>query len=366
MVVPGTFAEWSHRATLAIFMVLAAHGNSAPPEDGQFVAWRIVNAEPVEIAWRVRSIQFFSDLACNSPIVSIPNETGTTLATEASDMTGADHAFALRSMRGWESVDACSAGQCYLGFTWFQSASVRCVLLHQGEPGFQANAITLEHKDPNSKDEWRSVVTWTPVEGTKAKLAIACPAAPAVAKAKIGNCDRQGDRDQQCQVTCNEGFGTVEPRLRCIHGAWYMPECLPTGSLIRLVALAPQLIKPYWVVLDAALFSSPDCTDVIRMNGQALSSGEFVIKYANYHPKNVWDSDASTSWASSTPCTPGICYLGFRFRTPPPAVRCVRVEHPSGSQYHATEVAVETLGSTGWERLPDVIVQIHPEPNNEL
>ncbi|CAK0881024.1 unnamed protein product [Prorocentrum cordatum] len=36
--------------------------------------WRIVNTEEVEIAWRVRSLQFFSDDGCTKPVMALANE----------------------------------------------------------------------------------------------------------------------------------------------------------------------------------------------------------------------------------------------------------------------------------------------------
>mmetsp|Transcript_62240 Transcript_62240/g.193148 ORF Transcript_62240/g.193148 Transcript_62240/m.193148 type:complete len:283 (+) Transcript_62240:372-1220(+) len=282
-------------------------------------------------------------------------------------MTGAEYTFALRSPRGWESADTCAPGECHLGFEWSQSqGDVRCILIHQGEDGFHAGAITLQRRAQGSS-KWLDEVTWSPVQAGKAKLALACPAAPAVERGRVADCRRSGERSGECALSCAEGFGSLEPSLRCIHGVWYAPECLPVGSLVRLVALAPELIKPYWVVLDAALFASADCTGPLPMDGLATSSGEYVIKYASYHPKNAWDGDASTSWASSQPCTPGSCHFGFRFRRPlAPPPRCVRVEHPQGRQYQATKVSVQTLGAKGWEELPDVVVQLLPEENQEL
>lgn len=154
--------------------------------------------------------------------------------------------------------------------------------------------------------------------------------------------------------------------MKCINGAWFAPECLKVGSLLRVAALSPELIKPYWVVLDAALYENEDCTGVIQMDGQATSSGEYVIKYASYHPRNVWDGDAQTSWAASEPCTPGSCNFGFRFNEPPGPVRCVRVTHPHGRNYQATSVRVDVLGASGWEELADVAVQLLPQVNEEL
>merc|ERR1712151_1098984 len=120
--------------------------------------------------------------------------------------------------------------------------------------------------------------TWDSLDAGRTKLALACPHMPTVAHGDIKNCSLGDIQSQECTVQCNEGFGTLEPKMRCIRGAWYTPECLAVGTMLRLVAKAPEFIKPYWVVLDAALYASEDCTDVLRMEGTAISSGEYVIK----------------------------------------------------------------------------------------
>jgi len=135
--------------------------------------------------------------------------------------------------------------------------------------------------------------------------------------------------------------------------------------MIRLVAMKPENIKPHWVILHATLFEEEDCSNAIRMNGHSISSGEYVIKYASYHPKNVWDGSSDTSWASQDPCTPGSCWLGFRFTNPHAGIRCIKIEHPERSQYWATEVLVQQLGATGWEDM-DVFVRFVPEQRQEL
>lgn len=331
-------------------------------------AYRLVNSEAVEVVWRIRSVQFFTDEACASPLSAVPNATGESFGTLASDMTEAVYVFALRSPRGWESVGPCAPGACHVGFAWWnETPDVRCLLLQQGETGLHADAVTLQRHNGGAS-AWLDVATWGPLEGGKVKLSLACPDPPSVPHGRVKDCRSDGARSGQCTVECDEGFGTVEPRLKCIHGAWYSPQCLALGSLVRVVAHAPELIKPYWVVLDAVLYSKEDCTDVLRMEGQAISSGEYVIKYANYHPNNVWDSDPSSSWASSEPCAPGSCYFGFRFQEPVPAgrIRCVRVEHPVGARFQATAVSVEVLGRRGWEKLPDVAVRLLPERHEEL
>lgn len=326
-------------------------------------AWRITNAEEVEIAWRVRSLQFFSDYSCTDPLMAIPNSTGVPLGTNASDMTDAQYVFALRSPRGWETLHHCTVGECHVGFAWYNTTKdVRCLLLSQGETGLHAGSVTLQTRKAGI---WEDVVTWHSLEGGRVKLALSCPPAPSVKDGEVSDCKHEGDRSQKCSVHCKEGFGTVEPRLQCLHGAWYVPECLPVGTLVRLVAVEPQLIKPFWVVLDAALYANSDCTDVHRMHGVAISSGEYVIKYANYQPGNAWDGDASTSWASAEPCTPRSCYIGFRFQKPLDApIRCARIEH-AGRQYHATAISVETLGASGWEVVPDVTVRLLPEDRSQ-
>merc|ERR1712032_526238 len=103
------------------------------------------------------------------------------------------------------------------------------------------------------------------------------------------------------------------------------------------------------------------------MKGQAISSGEFIIKYASYHPKNIWDKNADTSWASVDPCTPGSCWFGFRFVSEPPPVKCIKIEHPKGAQYHADSISFEVLGKTGWEGVSDFTLLLLPEGHeNEL
>merc|ERR1712147_300824 len=97
---------------------------------------------------------------------------------------------------------------------------------------------------------WEDVMTWGSLEGGKVKLALACPSVPKLRNGQVGTCAEKDERWKECPVTCDEGFGTVEPRLQCIHGAWFIPEYLGVGTLLRLVAKAPELIKPYWVVLD--------------------------------------------------------------------------------------------------------------------
>lgn len=328
--------------------------------------WRIVNAEAVEMVWRVRGLQFFSDIECTKPLDARPNVTGDALGTAASDMTDAHHIFALRSMRGWESAGPCALGECHVGFAWYESqdaVEVQCLLLQQGETGLHAPDVTLQRKRGSS---WEDTMTWRDLQGGKVKLTLSCPSPPSLENGQVGECAEKDERSKECPVTCDEGFGTVEPRLQCIHGAWFVPECLRVGTLVRLVAQAPELIKPYWVILDAALYRRDDCTDVIRMDGRPISSGEFVIKYASYNPVNAWDGNKDTSWASSEPCTPGTCYIGFRFGTPPDEVRCVRVEHPAGKNYQATSVTVQKLGASGWEEVPGVTIRLLPQEKQEL
>lgn len=330
--------------------------------------WRIINADAIEVAWRVRSLQFFSDLSCTVPLNASPNFTGDAFATAASDMTGAEHVFALRSPRGWESLDACETGSCHIGFSWTEdSVDVQCILLLQGEAGLHAGAVTLQWQSLDASGLWHDATTWRPVEAGKQKLSRSCPSKPTVFRGSVGECKSDGPRAEECAVTCDAGFGTLAPKLQCLHGSWYVPECLELGSLVRIVARTPDLIKPYWVILDAAFYTNEDCTGVLRMDGAAISSGEYVIKYANYHAKNAWDGDSTTSWASSEPCTPGSCYVGFRFRkAPEEPIRCVRVEHPRGTQYQASSISVEKLGTAGWEELGQVAVQLLPEAHQEL
>ena len=101
------------------------------------------------------------------------------------------------------------------------------------------------------------------------------------------------------------------------------------------------------------------------MDGRPISSGEYTIKYASYAPVNVWDGNKDTSWAAAEPCTPGSCFVGFRFSVAPDQVRCVRIEHPLGKQYHATEVVLEKIGANGWEQVPDVHMRLLPQDRSE-
>jgi hypothetical protein len=346
--------------------LFACHTFHAAAEPKGSLAWRLVNGEEVDVVWRVRSLQFFSDQTCSNPINAVPNVTGEAMGSEASDMTDAMHVFALRSMRGFESAGPCAKGECNVGFEWNSdqgAMDVQCLLIQQGETGLHAGTLTLQKKHG---EEWQDVVSWSAVEGGRSKLAVACPSTPSFQNGVLGECIHQDDRSKVCPVTCSENFGAVDPRLQCINGAWFVPECLPVGTLMRVVAQAPERIKPYWVILDVALYRSSECTDVIRMDGSAISSGEYVIKYANYHAVNAWDGNADTSWASADSCTPGSCYIGFRFHKPVHDIRCVRIEHPAGQQYQATQVTVETLGVSGWEQVSDVTVRLLPQPRQEL
>lgn len=342
----------------------AAADRTAEPVKSK--AWRLLNTEPVEIAWRVRNLQFYQDDNCTLALEAAPGHNGEAFGTEAAEMTGAEYSFALRSPRGWESVDECSHGTCHLGFRWQQEVSVRCVLFHQGEDGFHAPAVALEAQS-GATGEWAQVAAWKNVSDGRAKLAAACPMhQQTVRHGKVSDCSVQSELLQTCAVSCDPGFGTQEPIMRCINGVWYAPECHSTNTMYRVVAKGPEIIKPYWVVLKAVFYASADCTDVIRMDGQAFSSGEYVVKYANYHPKNVWDGDEGTSWASATPCSPHGCFFGFRFRKPPPEIKCLMVEHPDGSQYHADHVLLEHLGEEGWEEVQDLTIRLLPSGKQEL
>lgn len=362
------------RAPGAVLLSLAAAflgASGAGTEGGAQAAssWRIVNAEDVEVAWRVRSLQFFGDDDCEVPLAALPNRTGEAFATEAAELTGVEHAFNLRSARGWESVEVCEPGECHVGFTFASDVlAVRCLLLHQGEEGFHAGAVTLQRRDEASGADWQDVATWEEVADGKAKLALACPPVPGVEHGTVAGCESEDERSAECRARCDEGYGAVDLTVRCHHGAWYTPQCLPVGSMVRLVPRSPALMKPYWVILDAALYESADCTGPIPMAGSPISSGEFVIKYASYHPKNAWDSDPSSSWASNGPCAPGgDCYIGWRFEAPlTQPVRCVRLEHPQGRNFQATSISVERLGPAGWEEIPDVRVELLPAAKDEL
>lgn len=290
------------------------------------------------------------------------------------EMTGANYVFALKSPRGWETSEHCDPGQCHLGFAWYKElAAVRCLILQQGETHFHAPSITLQRREGAKGTSlgpgagWTDEVTWTAVDAGRSKLALSCPARPVLKLATVSDCQQQGPRSQECKVDCEEGYGTLEPRMRCVQGAWYTPECLPLGSLVRLVPETPRRLEPYWVVLDATLYSDEDCTSPIPMDGFAISSGEYVIKYASYHPKHVWDSNPETSWASKGPCAAsGPCWVGFRFRHYPGPIRCAIVEHPEGEQYQASSLTVQTLGIAGWDKVSDVTVRLMPQRKQEL
>lgn len=328
------------------------------------VAWRLVNTEAVELVWRIRSLQFFGDEECTQPYDAITDDNGAPLSTSSADMTGAEHVFMVKSMRGWESAEPCGPGACHLGFAWQGGLhrEVKCLVIQQGEDGFHADAITLQRREPGAS-AWSDVVAWGGVPPGRSRLAVRCPSTPAFPRGKAEACQKGADAlAGECGVRCDDGFAVVEPRLRCVNGVWYVPECVSIGSMVRLVAREPELMKPYWVVLDAALFADAECTEAIQMHGNAFSSGEYVIKYASYHPKAAWDGDKATSWASKEPCTPGSCHLGFRFGQPlasPPL--CVIVEHPPGRQYHATSVSLEVLGAAGWEEVLGSIARLLPE-----
>lgn len=333
-------------------------------------AWRLINADPIDLYWGVRTLTFFADLECKQHLVSAPNHTGIALASDAADMTGADYIFMAQTPRGWESTDKCEKRACHIGFAWNadqELPDVRCVSLYQGEEGTHAPKLTLQRlQGPLNGGDWIDVVTWNEVQPGRTRLALQCPGMPSVPRARAAPCQISNPRTQDCPLVCDDGYGTTEPRLRCINGVWYMPECLQVGSMIRLVAAKPESIKPHWVILHATLFENEDCSGLIRMHGSSISSGEFVIKYANYHPKNVWDGSGDTSWASKDPCTPGTCWLGFRFSQMPKVIRCVKIEHPADSKYWATEVNVQQLAAAGWEDMKDVFVQFVPEQRAEL
>lgn len=341
---------------------------NAPHSD----AWRLVNAENIEVVWRVRSLLFFADDSCSSsPLLAIPGQTGEPFATEAAEMTGPEYVYNLRSPRGWESAGPCEIGECHVGFIWANATSspVRCLVLNQGETSLHAEAVTLQHRSLKDSVTWEDVVTWRDVEtGGRVKLALSCPSVPSLARGRVENCVKEDERHQTCEAHCDAGYGAMEQHIRCIHGAWYLPECMPINSMMRIAAQEPQHIKPYWVVLDVALYAKEDCTDVLVMDGSPISSGDFVIKYASYAAKNAWDGDSQTSWASSFECDPGACYIGFRFHSPPSvgSIKCARVVHPEGRTYQATEVSVETLGERGWEPMRDVAIQLLPKAKDEL
>merc|ERR1712032_1381379 len=109
------------------------------------------------------------------------------------------------------------------------------------------------------------------------KLALRCPAVPSVnlATVDVDGCRHADEHSSECDITCDEGYGAVTPVSKCINGAWFLPEYMPMGSMLRISAMGPSHIKPHWVILDAALYKDLDCTSEIEMKGQAISSGEF-------------------------------------------------------------------------------------------
>lgn len=133
----------------AAFDVQRSGAAAAPNVTGSWAtAWRLINAGVIEEAWQVRSLQLFTDDACTKHIFGEPGHTGEAFGTEASDMTGAEHVFALRSMRGWESIYGCAPGECHIGFAFKDpQEEVRCLLVQQGDTGLHADAITLQKKE---------------------------------------------------------------------------------------------------------------------------------------------------------------------------------------------------------------------------
>ncbi|CAE7675724.1 unnamed protein product, partial [Symbiodinium sp. CCMP2456] len=302
---------------------------------------------------------------CTEPVHSLP-QTGKAFGTEASELTTVEHAFMLNTPRGWEAAGSCPPRECHLGFSFATAQSINCLVVQQGDDGFHAPALALQRRD-GEEAAWSEVTAWSSIGEGRSKLAVGCPDPPAVPSASVSACRSDNLLFQECRVACKEGFGTLETSMRCVNGAWFVPQCWPLGSLLRVVLEEPVLLKPYWVVLDANLFTSDDCTGPIKMDGVAISSGEFVIKYANYHPKNAWDKDPSTSWASKGECeAAGTCWLGFRFYANPGPVRCVSLLHPPGVQYQARRISVQRLGRVGWEKAEPVTVRLLPEGKDEL
>jgi len=325
-------------------------------------AWRIANGDRAYL-WRVRSLQFFSDIQCEHIVDVFPGQNGKVIATDSEEMTGAEFLFDYGSLRGWASAAPCDTDECRIGYEWHEDVVVQCVKLVQGEEGLHADALALQWRDG---DVWRDLVRWSSVSAGKAQLALLCPAVPSVDRAVlVGTCKEHGPRSQDCVMQCIPGFGAVNPAMRCINGVWFKPQCLPEGSRMRVVAQAPETIKPYWVVLNAEIFEDTECVKPISMAGGPFSSGEFKVKYANYHPKNIWDHSADTSWASQGPCSPGSCHFGFQFQNGATPFRCIKITHPDHI-HEATQVSVEVLGSSGWEEAADVVVQLFPLPKDEL
>lgn len=328
---------------------------------GNSKAWRIVNKEPIDVVWRLKTLAFFEDIECTRMHMALPNKTGSIMATDAAELTGAEHVFNLRSPRGWESEAHCDHGDCFLGFEWYDhSLDVRCIMVNQGEEGLHSSGISLQGREDG---KWHEVAAWHNVGPGKSKLALSCPPTPEVPNARVVGCREESEVQRECTAVCEPGMGAVEPRLRCINGAWFLPECRVKGSMIRLVAQTPELIKPYWVIMHVYIYADEACTDRIEIEpGQAISSGEYVIKYASYHPKNIWDGSKSTSWASDHACTPGTCWVGYRFEAAPARpIKCVHVLHPEGKVYHAESVAYEVLGEDGWAEDADVVVKLSVE-----
>ncbi|CAE6936009.1 unnamed protein product, partial [Symbiodinium natans] len=237
--------------------------------------WRLINTEAVELSWRVSSLQFFEDKDCLEPIPAVA-QTGAAFGTEATELTSVDHAFMLNTPRGWEAAKECPPEECHLGFAFATARGVACLVLQQGDIGFHAPGLALQRRGAEVA-EWTDVARWGSVSTGRSKLAIACPEPPTVTSAVVSDCHSENGLFQECRVACSEGRGTLEPSMRCVNGAWFVPQCWPLGSLVRVVLDEPQRLKPYWVVLDAGLFASDDCSEPIKMDGVAISSGEFVI-----------------------------------------------------------------------------------------
>lgn len=345
--------------TLLLFSLLS--GTSSDVADGS-KEWRIVNGKDAEY-WTILGLAFFEDDACSKSTGD-----GEAFASPAADKTALELAFS--SGGKWKSAGACPAGECFFGFRWMTEKNVRCILIsHNVYP--KPPEIILQKYISGA---WTEVVTWVDRDISK-NLAVACPAAPSFEHGAPGTCRQHSAREQECDVLCDPGFGSTRRTMTCENGAWTVPICRESGSMMRLVAMEPERIEPFWTVLDVEMFEDTDCSTPIKAEGLALGSRNYVIKYASYHSSNAFDGDRRTSWSSHAACSPGECYVGFRFYTTPSRIGCVIIHHPeggehffmqAGSQYRATKVSLEILRDNGWTEEPDAAVHLYPRNSDEL
>eukprot|EP00439_Symbiodinium_sp_Y106_P012170 s3744_g1.t2 len=206
---------------------LAAASTAASQGTGTAKSWRLVNTEAVELSWRISSLQFFADLDCTEPVHSLP-QTGQAFGTEASELTTVEHAFMLNTPRGWEAAGSCPPRECHLGFSFAAAQNVECLVVQQGDDGFHAPALALQRQDVEGA-AWSDVTAWGSLGPGRSKLAVGCPDPPAVPSASVSACRSDNLLFQECRVACKEGFGTLETSMRCVNGAWFVPQCWALG-----------------------------------------------------------------------------------------------------------------------------------------